>query len=112
MKVVALEPATSPVLSEGKAGPHKIQGIGAGARWQQCDNLFFLEGTQSEMPEGSSIWKVTPESFTDGTVLEVLQGWPANGSETRQEWLERFAEIFRRVSDGGRPDEEGEIFQG
>ena len=34
--------------------------------------------------------KVTPESFTDGTVLEVLQGWPANGSETRQEWLERF----------------------
>ncbi|MBR2741007.1 MAG: cysteine synthase A [Oscillospiraceae bacterium] len=30
IKVVAVEPATSPVLSEGRAGAHKIQGIGAG----------------------------------------------------------------------------------
>lgn len=43
IKVVAVEPATSPVLSEGKAGPHKIQGIGAGFVPDTLDTKVYDE---------------------------------------------------------------------
>lgn len=41
--VVAVEPATSPVLSKGQAGPHKIQGIGAGFVPETLDTKIYDE---------------------------------------------------------------------
>ena len=43
VKVVAVEPASSPVLSQGHGGPHKIQGIGAGVVPKVLDTTVYDE---------------------------------------------------------------------
>ena len=63
VKVVAVEPATSPVLSGGKAGPHKIQGIGAGfvpdtLNTDIYDEIFPLQSARKTQARSS--WRFCP----------------------------------------------------
>ncbi|MBQ6680490.1 MAG: cysteine synthase A [Lachnospiraceae bacterium] len=48
IRIVALEPADSPVLSEGKAGAHKIQGIGAGFVPEVLNTAIYDEIIKAE----------------------------------------------------------------
>ena len=64
VKIVALEPADSPLLSEGKAGPHKIQGIGANFVPDVLNRGVFDE-----------VYKATSdEAFTAAKLLAKKEG--------------------------------------
>lgn len=51
LRTVAVEPSESPVLSGGKPGPHKIQGIGAGFVPVNCDTSLLDEVLQVNSAE-------------------------------------------------------------
>ena len=55
IKAIALEPATSPVMSGGQAGPHKLQGLGAGFLPEVLD-MSLIDEVISVTEEDSSIY--------------------------------------------------------
>lgn len=64
VKIVAVEPADSPVLSQGKSGPHKIQGIGAGFVPDTLDTRIYDE----------IVTVTTQEAFAAGKAMAQKEG--------------------------------------
>jgi cysteine synthase A len=64
IKIVAVEPASSPVLSGGNPGPHKIQGIGAGFVPEVLDTKIYDEVITVE----------NEDSFAEGKTFAVTEG--------------------------------------
>ncbi len=64
VKIVAVEPAGSPVLSKGTPGPHKIQGIGAGFVPDTLDTSIYDEILTVE----------NEEAFETGRILAKVEG--------------------------------------
>ena len=64
VKIIAVEPATSPVLSNGTAGPHKIQGIGAG----------FVPDTLNTKIYDEVIAIENEDAFAEGKRFAVSEG--------------------------------------
>lgn len=72
VKIVAVEPATSPVLSEGKAGPHKIQGIGAGFIPKTLDTSVYDEIIKIENDDAFE--EMRNIAFSEGILVGISSG--------------------------------------
>ena len=78
VKVVALEPAASPVLSEGKGGPHKIQGIGAGFVPDVLNTKIYEEIYKADNDEGFAAAKLLAK--TEGILVGISSGAALSGA--------------------------------
>ena len=72
VKVVAVEPATSPVLSTGKGGAHKIQGIGAGFVPETLDTKIYDEIITVENEDAFATGKEMAK--TEGILVGISSG--------------------------------------
>ena len=72
VKVVAVEPASSPVLSTGKGGAHKIQGIGAGFVPETLDTKIYDEIITVENEDAFATGKEMAK--TEGILIGISSG--------------------------------------
>ena len=72
VKVVAVEPETSPVLSKGTPGPHKIQGIGAGFVPQTLDTNIYDEIITVENEKAFEMGRKSAK--TEGLLVGISSG--------------------------------------
>ena len=72
VKVVAVEPETSPVLSEGHGGPHKIQGIGAGFVPETLDTQVYDEIVK--VPNEAAFETANQIAKTEGILVGISSG--------------------------------------
>lgn len=86
VKVIAVEPDASPVLSEGKSGPHKIQGIGAGFVPKVLNTSIYDEIIRVKNEDAFSTGKEL--SKEEGLLVGISSGaaiWAATELAKRQE---------------------------
>lgn len=72
VKVIAMEPATSPVLSQGKSGAHKIQGIGAGFVPEILNTKIYDSVVPVENDDAFEYAKLI--SHTEGILVGISAG--------------------------------------
>lgn len=72
VKIIAVEPSASPILSEGKAGPHKIQGIGAGFIPNTLDTSVYDEIIKVDNEDAFEIGKLIAKK--EGVLVGISSG--------------------------------------